>query len=116
MALLRALTISSIIIYSIVYYGQNFLEKGSLPRLYFYFIGMSVFTILISIALRKATKIKSASFLMFIVIGALVNNIFFKGEFSKIEVYLAICGIIYVSFESKIKKWMKWLALLQYLR
>jgi len=104
MAVLKTLTKIAVVLYLSIYYGQELLEKGGDPRKYFYFIGMSIFVSLISYILYRVDKNIATQFLLFVIIGEVFNNIFCSGEFKKIEMVLALIGLLYVLFEDEFKK------------
>lgn len=105
--MLKILSYVSVILYLIIFYGQNLFEFGSDIRIGFYFIGMSLVQTLIGFILFKSFKNLITSYYLFMCIGDLFNQSFYMGNYSYIELMFGLLGIIYILLESKIKKlWM----------
>jgi len=97
--------------YLFVQYGQNLLDFNSDLIKDFYFIGMACVNVLISFVLFKLYKNIATSLYLFICLGALSNEIFFKGGLNYMDVSFGILGVVYILSEKVIKKiikkWMK---------
>ena len=104
--MLKKLIYTTIIVYLLVIYGQNFFEFGSELRKDFYFIGMALSKSLFAFCIYKAHKHFATSFLLFMCFGDLFNEVFYQGGLSYFEIYTAIVGIIYLFAEKQVKKWL----------
>ena len=96
---MKYLAYISILFYLGVLYGQNFFEFGSIDRADFYFIGMSMARVLMALTLFKAFKHMATSFLLFMCIGDLINEVYLHGDISYFEISFGVIGIIYILSE-----------------
>ena len=105
--MLKKLIYTTVILYLFVLYGQNLFEFGSEFRIEFYFIGMALVNALFAFIIYKGFKNLATSFYLFLCIGELFNQIFFKDEFTYIEIIFGCGGFIFILLEKYIKKWKK---------
>ena len=99
--MLKKLTYISVILYLIILYGQNIFELGSDLRIDFYFIGMALSTLSFSFIIYKFEKNIATTYLFFMCIGELFNQIFFKGSISYIEILFGCVGLLYLFIKKK---------------
>ena len=105
--MLRVLSYISVIFYMLIIYGQNIFEFGSVDRAEFYFIGMAISRLLLALTIYKAFKNIATSFLLFMCIGEVINEIYLHGAVTCLEIGLGCLGIIYILTEKYIIKLWK---------
>ena len=103
--MLKKLTYLIVLLYLTVLYGQNIFEFGSSFRADFYFIGMALVQSLVAFVLFKSFKNIVTSYFLFMCVGSFVNELYFNGSISYIEIVFGIIGVIYILTENNIKKW-----------
>ena len=109
MALLKKLTYACLIVYLTVYYGQEYFDFGSFERKYFLFVGMSIFSSLISFALFKLLNNIATKYLLYFNLGVLFNNAVCFGEYHELELIFVFFATIHLVFEKQINKIvLKW--------
>lgn len=84
-------------------YGQNLFEFGSEIRLEYYFIGMAISKLLFSLCLYLSHKHISTSFLLWLCLGDLINELFYSGNLSYIEIIFGVIGVLVILLKDKIK-------------
>jgi hypothetical protein len=104
--MLKKLSYIAIVFYLLIVYGQNLLEFGSDLRINFYFIGMALSKSLIAFILFKSFKNIATSFYLFMCLSSIINQVYFDGGLSIVEIIGGFIGIIYVLLEKRIKKWL----------
>lgn len=92
-----------IVIYFLIYYGQNVFPFGSEIRSDYYFIGMSLMRLLISFILFKSIKNSATSFYLFLCVGDSFNEMFSGGLFYSVEIVFGVVGWAYIMLKDKIK-------------
>lgn len=108
----RALYVFSVIFF-IVSYGQNFLDKGTMPRKMLFFCGDNALMLLLGICISVLIKKGIAIYIITLVTGSLINSVFYQGDLDFYEVIFAIIGLPFVIYEEgvktkylKIKQWI----------
>lgn len=104
--MLKILSYIAVIFYLVIQYGQNLLEFGSDLRIQYYFVGMSVLNILIAFIVMKSFKNIATSFYMFLCVGAFINELWFNGSLSYIDIVFGLIGVVYLFIEKRILKWL----------
>ena len=85
--------------YILFKYGQNIFEEGTFIRKYFYFSGMSFNFFLISILLFKVFKNDISKFFIGVALADLINNLFFYGQYSCIEVLSILLATLIITLK-----------------
>jgi hypothetical protein len=108
--MLKKLIYIYVAIYVFVIYGQNIFVFGSDLRIEFYFVGMALSDCVLGYILYKSFKNIATSYLLFMFIGELLNQIFFKAQLNYIEIAFGLFGVTYILLEKRLKKRLKkWL-------
>ena len=105
--MLKKLIYLYVIVYISVIYGQNLFEIGTDLRIEFYFIGMAFSDCILGYILYRYFKNAATSYLLFMFVGELFNQIFFQSQINYMEIAFGFIGVAYILLEKYIKKWKK---------
>ncbi len=88
----------------IVYVTQNFIEFDSDYRKDFYFVGMSIVTLIFSVVLYGNCKNFLTGGFIFFCLGHLINELVYRGETGMISIYFLTFGFVVYFIEKAIRK------------
>lgn len=82
---------------------QNVFPFGSEDRINFYFSQMAYTQVLFAFCFYKLMDSEITFFWLWYVVGELINEVFFTGTLSYIEIIIGVIALLYYFF----KKWKK---------
>lgn len=92
--LAKNIVYSAILLYFVVKFGQNLFDFGSDIRKDFYFVGMDMVSALFALAIFKLHTSMITRFWLWFCISAALNQLFFKGNITYLEISIGVLAVI----------------------
>tara|TARA_R110000782_G_C14532822_1_gene382660 strand:+ start:106 stop:435 length:330 start_codon:yes stop_codon:yes gene_type:complete len=96
---IKIIVTTAVMLFVSVQLLQNFMPFGSEERVNFYFSQMAFVQLLFAYSLFRLMKSWITFFWVFYVVGELINEVFFKGSLSYIEIIMGATSLFYYYYK-----------------